>query len=802
MPDGKIVIDTRLSTDNFVKDSQKMEASLKNMAGKLSGLSAKQQQSVSKMVAGFSKQAQAVRDQASEVDRLRAEYERLSNSKVETTEFREVNAQIEKAEKDLNKAIERKDKFLATGGSTNSTAFAKIQYDIDSITRVLEEARYEKDQLLQTGGAYTAADTSGVSEQLSNATRKLDDMRESLGGAYERNKEFGDSLKENNRSTADFGGALKKGLKKVLAYGFGIRSLFRLFGRLRRYVMDGIKSIVKFDDVTNKNVSGITSSFKTFKNALTSSIVPIINNLAPTITRLLDFVNEGLSKIGMFFAALGGSTTFVKAKKIQEDYAASLEETSDAAEELQNNLSGLDQIHLWQDGNSSAAQNAVEDLWETVNIDKKTLDLAAKVREAFEALKEPIEFIVDGLKLTYGKVKTWFNENASDNLKEGVKGALTRILGGAAIGILTGKGLKFGLGLGLAFEAAHLITDGIHGLFDDDPTNDFESALKAAFGAVIAFTSLSMMTSGASGGKFGFRMALGLGLAFGGVTLITKGIQGLFDGDATNNLESGLTTAFGTLMTGAGVSLSTKNAWGIKIAVPMALAMAGLSLLSDDIDKGSLWDEFTGIIATALGFTLATAIFGINPLVGLAISIPVIITYLITDQEVITQEDREEVWKDFLEHPFDTPFDSTNVEIKKQQLADMLKSGVITQAQYDDAIKNLKDKTYFGRVTVSPNRTTNSQGGRSTTGSWSVPHYANGTVLPPNRPHLAIVGDQRHGTNVEAPLDTIKQAVAEVMGRGGNYQFTAQINRKTLFDEMIDEARIRKTTTGKNPFGV
>ena len=40
---------------------------------------------------------------------------------------------------------------------------------------------------------------------------------------------------------------------------------------------------------------------------------------------------------------------------------------------------------------------------------------------------------------------------------------------------------------------------------------------------------------------------------------------------------------------------------------------------------------------------------------------------------------------------------------------------------------------------------------------------ATGSVLPPNRPFLAMVGDQSSGTNVEAPLETIKQAVAEVM---------------------------------------
>jgi hypothetical protein len=45
-----------------------------------------------------------------------------------------------------------------------------------------------------------------------------------------------------------------------------------------------------------------------------------------------------------------------------------------------------------------------------------------------------------------------------------------------------------------------------------------------------------------------------------------------------------------------------------------------------------------------------------------------------------------------------------------------------------------------------------------------IPYLAQGAVLPANKPFLAVVGDQKHGTNVEAPLATIQQAVAMVMG--------------------------------------
>lgn len=62
-----------------------------------------------------------------------------------------------------------------------------------------------------------------------------------------------------------------------------------------------------------------------------------------------------------------------------------------------------------------------------------------------------------------------------------------------------------------------------------------------------------------------------------------------------------------------------------------------------------------------------------------------------------------------------------------------------------------------------------------------IPLLAQGAVLPANRPFLAVVGDQRHGTNVEAPLETIKQALGEVLAAQGgmsgdiNIQFTGEL---------------------------
>lgn len=48
-----------------------------------------------------------------------------------------------------------------------------------------------------------------------------------------------------------------------------------------------------------------------------------------------------------------------------------------------------------------------------------------------------------------------------------------------------------------------------------------------------------------------------------------------------------------------------------------------------------------------------------------------------------------------------------------------------------------------------------------------IPRLAQGAVIPPNREFVAMLGDQKQGTNIEAPLDTIKQALAEVMAEMG-----------------------------------
>ena len=86
----------------------------------------------------------------------------------------------------------------------------------------------------------------------------------------------------------------------------------------------------------------------------------------------------------------------------------------------------------------------------------------------------------------------------------------------------------------------------------------------------------------------------------------------------------------------------------------------------------------------------------------------------------------------------------------------------------------------------------------------TVPYLAKGAVIPPRSEFLAVLGDQKQGNNIETPEALLRKIFREeTAGRqtgGGDYRFIAQINRRTIFDEIIDEAKLRRSTSGRNPF--
>lgn len=76
-----------------------------------------------------------------------------------------------------------------------------------------------------------------------------------------------------------------------------------------------------------------------------------------------------------------------------------------------------------------------------------------------------------------------------------------------------------------------------------------------------------------------------------------------------------------------------------------------------------------------------------------------------------------------------------------------------------------------------------------------LPRLAEGAVIPPNREFLAVLGDQSRGTNIEAPLDVIKQAVAEVVGGNNDSEVVRLLN------ELLIELRRKELKVGDKEIG-
>ena len=85
-----------------------------------------------------------------------------------------------------------------------------------------------------------------------------------------------------------------------------------------------------------------------------------------------------------------------------------------------------------------------------------------------------------------------------------------------------------------------------------------------------------------------------------------------------------------------------------------------------------------------------------------------------------------------------------------------------------------------------------------------IPKLATGAVIPPNRQFLAVLGDQKNGNNIEAPESLIRQIVSEELAKnsGGNnvYIVKAMVKGKEILDITIDEAKLRRAQTGRNPY--
>ena len=80
-----------------------------------------------------------------------------------------------------------------------------------------------------------------------------------------------------------------------------------------------------------------------------------------------------------------------------------------------------------------------------------------------------------------------------------------------------------------------------------------------------------------------------------------------------------------------------------------------------------------------------------------------------------------------------------------------------------------------------------------------IPRLAQGAVIPPNREFLAVLGDQKQGTNIEAPLSTIQEAVSFVISaQNGEIQETLREILEAILGIQIGDETIGRASQRYN----
>lgn len=113
-----------------------------------------------------------------------------------------------------------------------------------------------------------------------------------------------------------------------------------------------------------------------------------------------------------------------------------------------------------------------------------------------------------------------------------------------------------------------------------------------------------------------------------------------------------------------------------------------------------------------------------------------------------------------------------------------------------------KEASYSGTRASSYAKVNTSSASRPNFRAAPIPHLATGAVIPPNREFLAVLGDQKRGTNIETPLDTMidafKQALKE-MNNGGTekIELTTMLDSDVLEKKIVEIDRKHRKRTGK-----
>ncbi|MGP1588472.1 MAG: hypothetical protein ACTTHL_01050 [Oribacterium sp.] len=429
--DGSLKFDTKIITEGFTNGISTLSRAAKSFQSKMSSVGESVNSVFNKSSRVMSLERQISQAEA-KAEQLRTEIIRLGETKIPTEEYQWYTKQIDAAEKKLTALQERQDKLSAQKVSENSARWKSLQYDIEQAILKLKTYKNEQAQLEGSGQAFTSGTGS---EDYQNKVSSLRSLSEKIAVYRQRLKEVNSKQEKTAGGISRIAAAAKTGFgtaaKAVTAFGKRIaavsgqvkrvvsqmrglgktsggvgKSILKLSGMFKllllrmamraaiQGVQDGFKNLVQYSAEANNTISGLVASMTYLKNSFAAAFAPILSFVTPVLNTLIGLLATAVGLINQFFAALGGASTFIRAKKVNEDYAKSLKKTGGAAKQAGKDAEKAlapfdDLVQIQQKESSSGGGNGggadPANMFETVGIDQGISDFAKKIKELFNA---------------------------------------------------------------------------------------------------------------------------------------------------------------------------------------------------------------------------------------------------------------------------------------------------------------------------------------------------------------------------------------------------------------------------------
>ena len=203
-------------------------------------------------------------------------------------------------------------------------------------------ARLRMDRDASAAGRAVRALADGV-EGLDRQTQSVDTGRfdRQMGAVGGHAAGAAEGLDTAQLALEAVGLSMAGGLGGALRYGAALRTLAALGAGFGRTLQDGLESLARYDREAAGALGQLRGALSSVKSSLVTAFAPIATAVAPYLGKLCSMLATAANYVAMFFAVLGGRSTYMRATAATASAAAGISAVGTAATAASAGVYGL-----------------------------------------------------------------------------------------------------------------------------------------------------------------------------------------------------------------------------------------------------------------------------------------------------------------------------------------------------------------------------------------------------------------------------------------------------------------------------